>query len=119
MAGCFGRGAERDWLTDLAAAEADFSLTFVERRATLIGRATLFRPSVVLLPLRDASGIPSAPLIARLREDLPSVRVMGLLAPGTARVGIGEAIRAGGEPMIIGATELYAVLARSTFRLCS
>jgi ActR/RegA family two-component response regulator len=120
LAGCFGRGPEHAWLADLAAAEPGVSLTFVERRTALIGCAQTFRPSVVLLPLRDGGGIPSAPLIARLRENLPSVRVMVLLAPDTVHVGIAEAIKAGAEPAIIGeSAELCAILARATFRVCS
>ena len=111
MAGCFGPGLERTWLTELAAAEVGVSLTFVESRTSLNGHARMFRPGVVLLPLRDASGMPSAPLIARLHEDLPNVRLLVLMAPGTMRVGIGEAIRAGAEPAIVnGAAELSAVL---------
>jgi hypothetical protein len=111
MAACFGERPERAWLAELAANDSALSLIFVESRFALIRRARSLRPRVVLLPLRDAAGLPSAPLIARLRAKSPDFRVMLLLAPETSRVGLAEAIRAGGEVVVLGGmTELRAIL---------
>ena len=111
MAACFGERPERAWLTELEAHDSTLSLTFVDSRVSLLRRARSLRPRVVLLPLQDARGLPSAPLIARLRAKSPDIRVMLLLAPETSRVGLADAIRAGGEVVVLGGvTELRAVL---------
>lgn len=115
MAACFGERPERAWLAHLEVHDAAVSLTFVENRVALIRCARTLRPRIVLLPLRDARGLPSAPLIARLREHAPNLRVMVLLAPETSRAGLAEAIRAGGEAAVLdGEAALRTVL----FRTC-
>jgi hypothetical protein len=68
----------------------------------------------VLLPLRDARGLPSAPLITRLREHAPNVRILLLISPGSSQAGLAEAIRAGGEVLVVGREdELRSVLYRT------
>ncbi len=114
MAACLGDRPERAWLTGLMANESDLSLTFVERRGALIRRVCALRPHVVLLPLRDASGLPSAPLISRLRARAPNVRVLVLMPPGSSHGGLADAIHAGGEAASpAGSSELRAVLYRT------
>ncbi|MEO8336354.1 MAG: hypothetical protein ABI664_15350 [bacterium] len=113
MAACLGERPERGWLTHLEAHGAELSLTFVETRVALVRRARTLRPRVILLPLSDANGVPSAPLIARLREWTPSVRVLVLISPETTRAGLADAIRAGGEVVVLsGEDELRSALFR-------
>ncbi len=114
LAACFRERPEWAWLAEVEAHNSAFSLTFVESRIALISRARGVRSRVVLLPLQDARGVPTAPLISRLREHAPNVRVMVLLTPGDSRAGLAEAIRAGGEAVTAGsARELLAELHRA------
>jgi AraC-like DNA-binding protein len=114
MAACFGERPERAWLAELEAHDAGLSLTFVESRAALIKRARSLRPRIVLLPLRDARGVSSAPIIIRLREHAPNGRILLLIAPKSSHAGLAEAVRAGGEPLMLGGEEdLCSVLYRT------
>ncbi|MEO5814598.1 MAG: hypothetical protein ABIT20_04885 [Gemmatimonadaceae bacterium] len=114
LVACLGNCPERALLAALEAHDSDLALTFVESRVTLIGRARALRPRVVLLPLRDATGLPSAPLITRLREHAPNVRILLLLSPGASQAGLAEAIRAGGEALVAdGEAQLRSVLFRT------
>jgi AraC-like DNA-binding protein len=114
IAACLGERPERAWLAELQAHDAALSLTFVDDRVALIRRARSLQPRVVLLPLRDAYGMSSVPLIARLRENVPSARVVVLLAPGTPRGGLAETIRVGGEIAILARqADLRSVLYRT------
>jgi AraC-like DNA-binding protein len=111
LAACFAQRPERAWFSALEAHNSAFSLTYVESRVALVRRARSLSPCVVLLPVQDARGIPSAPLIARLRAHGSNVRVMVLLTPGSSRAGLAEAIRAGGEALTAGSeAELLAGL---------
>jgi hypothetical protein len=114
IAACFGERPERAWLAELQAHDAALSLTFVDARVALIRRARSLQPRVVLLPLRDAYGLSSVPLIARLRENVPAARVVVLLAPGTPCGGFAETIRVGGEIAILARqADLRSVLYRT------
>jgi AraC-like DNA-binding protein len=114
LAACLGNCPERALLAELEVRDSDIALTFVESRVALIRRARALRPRVVLLPLRDASGLPSAPLITRLREHAPNVRILLLMSPGSSQAGLAEAIRAGGEVVVVGREgELRSVLHRT------
>jgi AraC-like DNA-binding protein len=96
IAACFRKRPELEWLERLAADGVE--VTFVHSRLTLVARVEELRPRIVVFPLRDAQGVPSAPLIGRLRVHAPDTRVLLLMAPGSSRSGLAEAIRAGGEP---------------------
>jgi AraC-like DNA-binding protein len=109
IAACFRERPEWEWLQRLAT--DGVSLAFVENRLALFARVEELRPRIVVFPLRDAHGVPSAPLIGRLRLSAPDTRVLLLMAPGSSRFGLAEAIRAGGEPAMFDcASELRAVL---------
>jgi hypothetical protein len=115
LAACFGERPERAWLRNLEADDDGVSVAFVDSRAAVIKLARTLRPRVVLLPLRDAAGISSSPLISRLREEAPGVRVLLLMSPEASHVGLAEAIRAGGEVATLrGEPDLRAVLLRAT-----
>src|SRR5512141_2520992 len=109
IAACFRARPELEWLERLAA--DGVALTFVDSRLALVARVEELRPRLVVFPLRDAQGMPSAPLIGRLRVHAPDTRVLLLMAPGSSRSGLAEAIRAGGEPAAFEcASELRAAL---------
>ena len=109
IAACFRERPELEWLERLAA--DGVALTFVDSRLALVARVEELRPRIVVFPLRDAQGVPSAPLIGRLRVHAPDTRVLLLMAPGSSRSGLAEAIRAGGEPAAFEcASELRAAL---------
>jgi AraC-like DNA-binding protein len=114
LAACLGKGPERALLVEMGAHDAGLALTFVESRVALIRHARAIRPRVVLLPVRDTSGVPSAPLIMRLREQAPNVRILILVMPEASQAGLAEAIRAGGEATVLGGeAELRSVLYRT------
>jgi AraC-like DNA-binding protein len=109
IAACFRARPELEWLERLAA--DGVALIFVDSRLALVARVEELRPRIVVFPLRDALGLPSAPLIGRLRMHVPDTRVLLLMAPGSSRSGLAEAIRAGGEPAAFEcASELRAAL---------
>jgi AraC-like DNA-binding protein len=96
LAACFRGRPERKWLE--AFRNGGLDLTFLDARVELVAHVLANRPRVVLLPAADADGVPCAPLIARLRERAPDVRVLLLLATGSPSLGLAEAMRAGGDP---------------------
>jgi AraC-like DNA-binding protein len=67
----------------------------------------------VLLPASDARGVACAPLIARLRDKAPDVRVLLVLPIGSPGPGLAEAMRAGGDPVFFRTeSELLAYVTR-------
>jgi AraC-like DNA-binding protein len=76
----------------------EYRLDFVDDRAQLLTVAIARRPVAVLLPVCDAAGTASAPLAARLRAEIPDVRVITLWHPEHDRSRLAEVIRAGSEP---------------------
>ncbi|MEO8622571.1 MAG: hypothetical protein ABI625_15975 [bacterium] len=113
VAACFRGRPERKWLDSLRG--AGLELTFIDSRVEVVANALAERPRVVLLPASDARGVACAPLIARLRDKAPDVRVLLLLPSGSPGPGVVEAMRAGGVPVFFRTrSELLAYLTRDS-----
>ena len=72
-------------------------VVYVTDRARIVSQAVALRPVAVVLPVRDTHGVTTAPLVARLRTEVPDVRAITLWNPERDRDSLVEAIRAGGE----------------------
>ncbi|MEP6998856.1 MAG: hypothetical protein ABI969_00150 [bacterium] len=110
VAACFRGRPERRWLESLRS--AGLELTFIDSRVDVVANVLAERPRVVVLPASDARGVGCAPLIARLRDKAPDIRVLLLLPIGSPGPGVAEAMRAGGEPVFFRSkSELLAYIA--------
>lgn len=95
LAACFQGLAEYDLLQRLGSATPPLSVVFLDDRVRLIRYAMARHPSVVAFPSVDHHGSSSAPLIERIRTELPDVLVVVLVQRGVSVKGVPEAIRAG------------------------
>lgn len=95
LVGDFGDAAWRALFHGLPDLGCAFS--YVDDRTRIVAEAVSLRPLAVLLPIRDAAGVTSAPLAARLAIEVPDVRVITLWHPERDRDQLVEVIRTGGE----------------------
>lgn len=95
VAACFQGLAEYALLHRLGSSPTGLTIVFVDDRIRLTRYAISRHPAVVVFPSLDRHGSSCAPLIARLRSELPDVMVVVLLQRGGAVKGVPEAIRAG------------------------
>jgi AraC-like DNA-binding protein len=72
-------------------------LRFHANRASLLAVVRSIHPLAAILPPSDSHGLGAGPLIERIRLETPDVRTYVALGPSSSRVGLLEAIRAGGE----------------------
>lgn len=63
--------------------DAPLRLQEHRRRSTLLARLKMYQPAVLLLPVTDARGRPSAPLIAQCQEAVPTADIIVLGAFAT------------------------------------
>ena len=99
----FGEAALRTLFRGLPDLGCTFS--YVDDRTRIVAEAVLLRPLAVLLPIRDASGVTSAPLAARLGTEAPDVRTITLWHPDRDRDQLVEVIRIGGEFRAVSSTQ--------------
>ena len=95
LVGDFGDAAWRALFHGLPDLGCAFS--YVDDRTRIVAETVSLRPLAVLLPIRDAAGVTSAPLAARLAIEVPDVRVITLWHPERDRDQLVEVIRTGGE----------------------
>lgn len=89
--GCFGDSALADTLEQLCGGLA--RVVRIDDRLALSQRGIHATPSLVILPLVDAEGTPSSPLVARLAAQ--DVVVAVCIPPRAPTRGLAEALRAG------------------------
>jgi hypothetical protein len=94
-----GRRRERSLLVDWRGARP--RLEFVDDRLGLLRAVRRMDVRVVVLPLFDQHGVPTAPLVERLKRELPHVGVILLtLQPNGSGIALLSAVRAGGTPLV-------------------
>ena len=89
---------------------------YVDDRTRVVAEAVAMRPVAVMLPARDRHGMTTAPLVSRLRAELPDVRAITLWHAERDRDSLVESIRAGGEIVPIRTTADLAAVVRGLSR---
>ncbi len=95
IAACFGGLAEHATLA--ATRIPGLEIRFIESRSEIMASIFTMDPVFVLFPPNDSNGVPCAPLVDRLREQMPEVRTIVVVderAPGSGAV---QAVRSGSE----------------------
>lgn len=94
IAACFHGLREYEALKGLPHLQA-LDVRLANDRVGLMRKVMAIRPAAVVFPICDWNGVPSAPLISRLRSDAPDVSIGVLLHADSPAHGLREALRAG------------------------
>lgn len=76
-------------------------IQFIDERSSFAQLVATMRPNAVLLPPVDAHGVPSAPMIERLRAEVPDINIVVLAHTSASSSGIASAIRVGAHIALV------------------
>lgn len=92
--------------------DVEARIQFVDERSSFAQLVASMRPHAVFLPPADANGVPSAPMIERLRLEVPDIHIVVLAHTSESSREIASAIRCGAQIAVLGEQrDLRAVFA--------